>query len=134
MRLFVDTSAWLALHDGNDQYHEKAVAQAAKIKNRRIELVTSEYVFDESVTLIRYRVSHRAAVLFGDSLMGSRIVTVADVTGEDRVRAWELFGQYGDKELSYTDCTSFVLMKNFRLQHAYTFDAHFRQMGFDIFT
>jgi len=133
MRLFVDTSAWLALNDRNDQYHSKAAAKSAEIKRHRIELITSEYVLDESITLIRYRVSHQAAVIFGNSLLNSNIVRVEDVSAEDRFKAWEMFKKFEDKELSFTDCTSFVLMKNLRLQKAFTFDEHFRQMRFEVF-
>lgn len=133
MRLFVDTSAWLALNDRNDQYYSKAAAKSVEIKRHRIELITSEYVLDESITLIRYRVSHQAAVIFGNSLLNSNIVRVEDVSAEDRFKAWEMFKKFEDKELSFTDCTSFVLMKNLRLQKAFTFDEHFRQMRFEVF-
>lgn len=133
MRLFVDTSAWLALNDRNDQYHNKAAAKSSEIKKQRIELITSEYILDESITLIRYRVSHQAAVIFGDSLLESSIVRIEEVTNEDRLKAWEMFKRYEDKELSFTDCASFVFMKHLRLQKAFTFDEHFKQMGFEIF-
>lgn len=133
MRFFVDTSAWLALNDKNDQYHNKAAAKSIEIKKHKIELITSEYIIDESITLIRYRVSHRAAVIFGDSLITSNIVRIIDVTGEDRIKAWEMFKKYEDKELSFTDCISFVLMINLKLHKAFTFDEHFKQMGFEIF-
>ncbi len=133
MRLFVDTSAWLALNDRNDQYYSKAVAKSGEIKKHRIELVTSEYIMDESITLIRYRVSHQAAVTFGDSLLNSNIVRIEDVGAEERYKAWEMFKRYADKELSFTDCTSFILMKNLRLQKAFAFDEHFKQAGFEIF-
>jgi len=133
MRLFVDTSAWLALNDRNDQYYSRAAAKSTDIKRHRIELITSEYIIDESITLIRYRVSHQAAVIFGNSLLNSNIVRIEDVTAEDRFKAWEMFKKFEDKELSFTDCTSFVLMKNLRLQKAFTFDDHFRQMRFEIY-
>src|SRR3990170_5536250 len=100
MKLFTDTSAWLALNDKTDQYYSRAVAKSAEIKKHKIELITSEYIIDESITLIRYRVSHRAAVIFGDSLITSNIVRIIDVTGEDRIKAWEMFKKYEDKELS----------------------------------
>jgi predicted nucleic acid-binding protein len=133
MKLFVDTSAWLALNDKNDQYHRKAVSMSSAIKRQKIELITSEYIFDESITLIRYRVSHKAAVIFGDSLLNSGIVRIEDVTNEIRVKAWDIFKRYGDKELSFTDCTSFVLMKDLSLHKAFTFDEHFRHIGFEVF-
>jgi uncharacterized protein len=133
MRLFVDTSAWLALNDRSDQYHQKALSCNAAIRSQRIELITSEYVVDESLTIIRYRVSHEAAVIFGASLMNSRIVTVADVANEERLAAWALFKKYADKELSFTDCTSFALMSKLGLLQAFSFDDHFRQIGFELF-
>jgi len=34
MRLFVDTSTWLALNDKGDQCHEQAVAKSLEIKTK----------------------------------------------------------------------------------------------------
>lgn len=133
MRLFVDTSAWLALSDKGDQHHGDAQSRISRIKKEKIEMITSSYVFDEAVTIIRYRVSHATAVTFGETLMSSSIVTVADISDEDRFRAWTLFRKYSDKTLSFTDCTSFVLMKTFELQKAFAFDDHFKQVGFQLF-
>ena len=133
MKVFVDTSAWLALNDRNDQYYKKAVVKISEIKKNKIELITSEYILDESITIIRYRVSHQAAVIFGESMLNSSIARIEGATEEYRLKAWEMFKRYEDKELSFTDCISFVLMKQFRLHKAFTFDEHFRQMGFEIF-
>jgi predicted nucleic acid-binding protein len=133
MKLFVDTSAWFALHDKSDRNHKEAVAKSLEIKKRKIELVTSEYIMDESITLIRYKVSHKAAVIFGESFLFSNIVAIMDVSPEDRLKAWELFRKYEDKTFSFTDCTSFVLMKNLDLRRAFTFDEHFKQAGMEIF-
>ena len=133
MKLFVDTSAWLALNDRSDQYHSEAVSRLNTVAKQKIELVTSEYVVDESITIIRYRVSHKAAVVFGDALMSSTIVTLADITDEERFRAWMLFKKYDDKELSFTDCTSFALMNKLKLRKAFAFDDHFKQIGFELF-
>lgn len=133
MKLFVDTAAWLALNDKTDQHHREALAKALEIKEQRIELVTSEYILDEAITLIRYRISHHAAVIFGESILNSSIVKVLDVADKERLKAWELFKKYKDKELSFTDCTSFVLMGNLKIRKVFTFDAHFRQVGFEVF-
>jgi predicted nucleic acid-binding protein len=133
MRLFVDTSAWFALHDTRDQNHRDAIAKSFEIRRRKIELITSEYIIDESITLIRHRISHKAAVIFGESLLFSNIVTILDISYEDRLKAWELFKKYEDKSFSFTDCTSFTLMKNLSIRKAFTFDEHFKQVGIDIF-
>jgi hypothetical protein len=133
MRLFVDTSAWLALNNKNDQHHDEAVSKITKVRQQKIQLVTSEYVFDESVTIIRYRISHRAAVAFGDALISSNVASIEDITDEERLKAWVLFKKYRDKDLSFTDCTSFALMVKLKLQKAFSFDDHFKQVGFELF-
>jgi predicted nucleic acid-binding protein len=133
MRLFVDTSAWLALNNKNDQHHDEAVSKITKVRQQKIQLVTSEYVFDESVTIIRYRISHRAAVAFGDALISSNVASIEDIADEERLKAWVLFKKYRDKDLSFTDCTSFALMVKLKLQKAFSFDDHFKQVGFELF-
>jgi predicted nucleic acid-binding protein len=133
MRLFVDTSAWLALNNKNDQHHDEAVSKITKVRQQKIQLVTSEYVFDESVTIIRYRISHRAAVAFGDALISSNVASIEDITDKERLKAWVLFKKYRDKDLSFTDCTSFALMVKLKLQKAFSFDDHFKQVGFELF-
>ncbi len=121
------------MNDKNDQYHTRAAAKISDIKKYKIELITSAYIIDESITLIRYRISHQAAVTFGESILKSSIVSIIDVTQEDRLKAWEVFKRYGDKELSFTDCTSFVLVRNLKIHKAFTFDEHFKQIGLEIF-
>ena len=131
--VFVDTSAWLALNDKTDEYHNRSVSKGSEIKKQRTELITSEYIIDESITLVRYRVSHHAAVIFGGALLLSSIVKIIDITNEDRFKAWEIFKRYWDKELSFTDCTSFAVMERLKLKKAFTFDEHFKKVGFEIF-
>ena len=52
------------------------------------------------------------------------------MTKEIRESALTLFKKIEDKELSFTDCTSFVLMKKNKLAKVLTFDIHFEQMNF----
>jgi predicted nucleic acid-binding protein len=133
MKLFVDTSAWLAIHDKNDQFHKQAVEKNCTIKSRRIDLVTSEYVLDESITLIRFRVSHTASVIFGESLFHSSIINIVYINTTERQKAWDFFKKHKDKEFSFTDGTSFIIMKTLNIKKAFTFDSHFNQIGFELF-
>lgn len=132
MKLFVDTSAWYALHDRDDQFREQALEKLARAKSERLELITTDYVFDESVTLISARIGHSAAVTFGDTLLKSGVGQMVTISDDVRLAAFELFRKYADKTLSFTDCTSFALMKRHKLKTAFTFDAHFQQVGFEM--
>ncbi len=46
-------------------------------------------------------------------------------------RSWNVFEQYNiDKLWSFTDCTSYVIMKDIDITEVFEFDHHFEQMGF----
>ena len=47
-------------------------------------------------------------------------------------KARNVFFRHRDKNYSFTDCTSFVVMKELKLKQALTTDRHFRQMGFEV--
>jgi len=133
MKIFVDTSAWLALNDRNDRHHKDSITKTATIKSKKIGLITSDYVIDESLTIIRFRVSHEAAVLFGESVFNSNIIQSVNIAEDDKYASCELFKRYRDRQFSFTDCTSFILMRRLKLDKCFTFDSHFSQMGFMFF-
>jgi len=130
MRLFIDTSAFMALEDESDREHQRAVSYREEIRRNKTPfraLYTSNYVLDEVLTLLRLKLGHRAAVSFGDDLKSSKVVRVLPVTTEIEERAWQIFKKCGDKDFSFTDCTSFALMEKEAISTAFTFDDHFRQ-------
>ena len=130
MKVFVDTGAWLAFYDRNDQHHESARRITEHLKAERANLVLSEFVLAESVTLIRFRIGHPWAVRFGQVVLESRFAELLSVDEPTRRRAWDIFRRYEDKEFSFTDCTSFALMEQLGLKTAFAFDRHFEQYGF----
>ena len=127
--IFIDTSAFLAIENREDSYHESALEfRDACLKSRRM-LVTSDYVLDESYTIIRLRAGHDIAVQFGEDVRSSRFIHVVFVTPEIIKKAWKIFKTYGDHDFSFTDCTSFALMEDLNMNTAFAFDAHFREYG-----
>lgn len=126
-RVFVDTGAWYALTDKRDPDHQAAVRF---FQANTHSLVTTNFIFDETITLLRVRLGWKTAVEFGRKLKSSRMVTLAAVNGDDENRAWDLFLKYQDKDFSYTDCTSFTVMQRLNLDTAFSFDGHFSVMKF----
>lgn len=128
--LFVDSGAWLAVYDQADQYHRSAIALWNDLRTQPVRFITSDYVLDETYTLLKLRAGLRAAVALHRMLETSRIVTVAEVSSSVFQAAWKVFEGYTDKAWSFTDCTSLVIMRQLNLTEAFVFDEHFRQMGF----
>lgn len=127
--IFVDTGAFLAIENRRDEHHARALDfRDASIRNGEV-LVTSDYVLDESYTLIRFRAGHSAAVAFGEDVKASRLIRIEHLTPALLDSAWTIFKEYADKEFSFTDCTSFALMERLGVATAFAFDEHFRQYG-----
>ena len=131
--IFVDTSAFLALENRQDSHHFKAVHFKDDCLKSGQLLITSDYVLDESYTIIRLRASHTLSVQFGENLRKSRLIRIEYLTPEIIEKAWRLFKTFSDHDFSFTDCTSFALMERLHISTAFTFDAHFREYGrFDV--
>ena len=125
-KIFVDTSAWYAIIDKNDRDHALA---ATKIQVLDRPLVTSNYIFDEILTLLRAKLGFTVAVPFGQKLWNQEISALVRITEDDEERAWRIFRQYEDKGFSFTDCTSFALMDRLEINTVFAFDDHFIQYG-----
>jgi hypothetical protein len=124
--VFVDTSAWYALADASDTHHQAATHY---INTLTAPLVTSTYILDETVTLLRMHLGHAAARRFGEKLRQEQIALLLRIIEHDEQRAWDIFVRYDDKVFSFTDCTSFALMERLYIDTAFAFDEDFRQYG-----
>jgi hypothetical protein len=130
MKLFVDSSAWTALFNRRDKYHSRARQMMLDADSRNFELITTDYVLDEVITNLQSGVDHATAEKFGNWVLQQKNVQLERITEAIWNEAWSLFQQYDDKDFSFTDCTSFVVMRQHKLRDVFTFDHHFAQMGF----
>jgi len=130
--LFVDTAGWMACADEADPAHRRALeARDSALKSGKV-LVTTDYVIDETLTLIRLRLTLAAAEEWWTQLEGSSRLRWEWIGVARAEKARDVFFRYRDKRYSFTDCTSFVVMKELKLKEALTTDRHFRQMGFEV--
>jgi len=128
-RLFVDTSAWLAYVDRADPHHS-AIAKALRSFEGR--LVTTNFVFDETVTFCARRLGHATVLLVGDLLRDPDVVDLVRVQAADEDAAWQILKRRDDKRYSFTDCTSFAVMQRMGLHRAATLVQDFAKEGFEI--
>lgn len=130
-RLFIDSSFFIALrHAGDGARH----VRAQQIMRERLAelypfaLVTTDYLFDETVTFLRKHASAAIAIEEAQRLHGGEVHLefVGQTLFEE---ALDVFTRYRDKQWSFTDCTSYVWIKRFKPDYVLSFDENFDQFG-----
>ena len=130
--VFLDTSILYALIDRRDTHHARAGAKVAGLVRARRLLITTDYVVAEAVNLANARSGHHVArriLDLMDQTSGIRLEWIGSLRFE-ATKAF--FRRHGDHRYSFTDCTSFVVMRELKLVDALTTDAHFREAGFRV--
>lgn len=130
-KTFIDTSFFKALIDRQDKFHNQANKIWKKLEQTNANLVCSNYIVDETATLIRAKIGLETAFKFRQLLVNSRKIKICRVLIEDEAEAWEWFKNDWSR-LSFTDCVSFAQMKRLGIKQACSFDQHFARAGFKI--
>ena len=124
--IFVDSSAWSAAFVHADPDRQRA---RSWLRQNFQRLLTTDYIIDETLTVIRARSHLNRAIRVGQKLFDQAFVTIEWVTPDDVRRAWNVFRNYRDKHWSFTDCISRVVMERLDIKQAFAFDDDFRQFG-----
>ncbi len=124
--IFGDTGGWFAAYVPNSPEHAPAKSWLASNSE---PLVLTDYIFDELMTLMKARGERDRAYALGRRLLDGEIARIERVTAADLVAAWTVFDRYRDKDWSFTDCMSRVVMERLGINRAFAFDDHFRQFG-----
>ena len=130
--VFADTSGLYALVDKSDASHAAAREAVAALLRDGRRLVVTDYVIDESVTLAKARGGALIARRVLDLIERSQGIRIEWI-GPDRFAATRaFFRKHADHAYSFTDCSSFVVMRELRLNRAFTTDRHFVQAGMEV--
>ncbi len=129
--IFVDTSAWYALEVEDDTNHRRASQFLAELRSRRFgALLTTDYVLDETVTLLWLRKGSMAALGFLDKVNRSKSIHIVWIDAPIFWKTVEFMRGRKDKHWSFTDFTSLLIMKQTNATNAFGFDENFQQAGF----
>src|SRR6266550_1931195 len=131
VEVLMDTAGFLALWDAGDAHHKRALDFQAELTRHRRHFLTTDYIVDETVTLLLLRHSHGAASDFLKTVRASESLRLEWVTPDRFHAAADFFSRHQDKEWSFTDCVSFTLMRELSISDSFTTDHHFRQAGFN---
>lgn len=123
---FVDTSAWYALVVPADPDHASA---AAWLNRNTLPLLTTDYIVDETLTLLRSRGERTRALQMGIEFFSGGRCLLHYLTSDEIAQTWQVFQRFDDKDWSFTDCASKLVMEKLGILTAFSFDQHFRQFG-----
>ena len=128
--VFVDTSGFYALLVRGDDHHQQASRFLDEARRRQDRFTTTDYVLDETATLLKARHHGHLVPLLLDTVFSSAVCTVHWTDSERFQATADFFLKHADQGWSFTDCLSFVVMGNLRLTESLTKDVHFREAGF----
>lgn len=132
-KVFFDTWGWVAIAHKNDARHTEVFSFYRAFLLKKGTPVTTDYVLAETATLLRARTDSKGVSVFID--------TILDAVRENRVvlerihenrwqKAWEMSKKYSDKlHISFTDFSSFVVVKETGVLDILTADKHFEEVG-----
>ena len=131
--IFIDTSAFISRFHLKDRYHNEATKFFERIKQDKTKIFTSDYIIDETITTIFARTkSFEISKMFGEAIISSKAVEIIWVSEDDFEEGWNIFKKEGSMGLSFTDSVSSAIMRRLNINKIFTFDSHFRLMGFEM--
>ncbi len=131
--IFIDTWGFKAFIDRREPRHSQVKQFLENAWRQNDAVCTSDYVIDETITLISYKLDFDKLEKFVTSLDGAILtgyLKLLWISPQDFENAKKLKLKYKDKlDISFTDFTSAIIMKKYRITDIVTEDKHFREMG-----
>jgi len=130
MNVFIDTAAFLAVLNNNDQFHQSATKIWTEILSSNSTLFSSNYVIFETTALLQHRFGIEALRLFESEILPVlELIWVDESIHQQGMSALLVANR---RNLSLVDCTSFEIMRQIGSDQTFTFDPHFSEQGFKV--
>ncbi|MBI2337609.1 type II toxin-antitoxin system VapC family toxin [Candidatus Daviesbacteria bacterium] len=130
MKVFIDTSAFVALLVDKETDHKKVAEKYHEYRQKRAILFTSDYILDELFTRLLY-FRHIDIKKYIEKLKESILrgeITVLQIDEANLEKALKAFLKFSDHKISFTDATSYTLFKDFSLDEVFTLDDDFKKI------
>ncbi|MBW1649747.1 MAG: type II toxin-antitoxin system VapC family toxin [Deltaproteobacteria bacterium] len=127
---FLDAAYAIVLSSHRDFYHKRASILAEELEAAKTELITTNAVMLEignALSKLKYR---EFGVKLLEAIEQDPKITVIPMSEIFYNEAFRLYRKRLDKEWGLTDCVSFIIMRNRKINEALTTDEHFKQAGF----
>lgn len=131
MKVFIDTSAFIALFVSSEKYHSQVSKKYKDYRKHRAQFLTSFYVLDELYTRLIYdfgKVATQKAIELLNKSIEKEELAVLDIDEVIFKKAQEILIKYSEHKISLTDATSYILYKDFNLDEVFTLDNDFKKI------
>lgn len=130
--VFIDTAGWAVLFVRTEPQHAQASALFRQWKRQGRQLVTTNYVLAELLSLFisPLYVPRAAQFRYIETIKAALYVETVHVDPALDAAGWALLKSRPDKEWSLVDAASFIVMQERGISEALTTDHHFEQAGF----
>ncbi len=135
MTVFVDSGPLRAFVSPKDQFYKDTLQIAKLLTKQNTRLITTDYIISEVFTglVTDPKGRYYQAQKFDEQILQKKIVDIEWITQDRFFQAKSVLLKFSrDKRWSFTDCVSYVIMKELKIKTAFTFDEHFEQMGFTL--
>ncbi len=123
-RVFADSNYFVAIFNTDDSLYRKAQEIARKIADEKTQLVISNFIFLEIVTIVSQKKGRAAAIQAGrDILSHPFLVDILHIDEALQKDTWNIFQEVEHKNISFVDCSIVAAMKSEGIQKLLTFDA-----------
>jgi len=128
MTVLIDTSAFLAMLNVDDNNHSGAKKEWGDLINSDRSLISHNYVLIESFALIQRRMGNKAVRVFEEDILP--LINIEWIGERMHKSAVSALFAAGRRNLSLVDCVSFEVMRTLGIKKVFTFDSHFKEQGF----
>ncbi|SRR5579883_98479 len=135
-RLFVDSSAWIALMNKNERHHAAAVTFHKNLGPMTLR-ITTWGVVSETFTWIRYHIGSQEAARWLDlkeSLERQGFLQLVFPDAQTELRVRHVINRFRDQSLSYVDASSIALIQSRPdIDAVFAFDHHMLLASLPVF-
>lgn len=129
MAIYVDTSAWIALHEPRDNNHQAAIKRLRVLFDSQETLVAGWHTLAELADgLVRHYGQKEASAELERLLRSPRLRV--EPSEPHLPAARELFRLRPGWNVDLSDCLSFALMTAKNIERVFTYDRDFAKAGF----
>ena len=135
MKIFIDTSAFIAYFIKQEIFHRAIVGRYNFYRQQNASFLTSNFVLNELLTWFAYHQNKSVLRKLIDSWLKIELTGEIKVLEVDKVTAktaCQVMLKFSDHKISFTDAATYILCKDLSVDEVLTLDDDFKKIGLNV--